>query len=140
MSLRGSGSAAGQPCYDIGRGITMAIEALEIRMARLEGGYEQINERLGGIEQRLGSFEQRFTAEITSLRSEMASRADLASLRSEMASMRSEMATRSDVTALRSEMRAADADLRKQMNAQFSWLLTFVLGSILVPILRDLAR
>ena len=131
----------------------MAIEALEIRMARLEGGYEQINERLGGIEQRLGSFEQRFTAEITSLRSEMASRteltslrsemasrADLASLRSEMASMRSEMATRSDVTALRSEMRAADADLRKQMKAQFFWLLTFILGSILVPILRDLAR
>src|SRR3990172_10435964 len=165
MSLRGSESAAGQPCYDIGRGITMAIEALEIRMARLEGGYEQINERLGGIEQRLGSFEQRFTAEITSLRSEMASRtdlaslrsemasrteltslrsemasrADLASLRSEMASMRSEMATRSDVTALRSEMRAADADLRKQMKAQFFWLLTFVLGSILVPILRHLA-
>src|SRR3990170_4052747 len=98
----------------------MAIEALEVRMARLEGGYEQINERLGAIEQRLASFEQRFTSEITSLRSEMASRSDVASLRS--------------------EMRAADADLRKQMNAQFFWLLTFILGSILVPILRDLAR
>ena len=111
----------------------MAIEALEVRMARLEGGYEQINERLGAIEQRLASFEQRFTSEITSLRSEMASRTDLASLRSEMA-------TRSDVASLRSEMRAADADLRKQMSAQFFWLLTFILGSILVPILRDLAR
>ena len=85
----------------------MAIEALEIRMAKLEGGYEQINERLGAIEQRLASFEQRFTSEIT---------------------------------ALRSETRAGDAELRKQMAGQFYWLLTLVLGSILVPILRDLGR
>jgi hypothetical protein len=39
------------------------------------------------------------------------------------------MATRSEV-----------AEIRRQMNAQFLWLLTFVLGSILVPILRDFAR
>ena len=105
----------------------MAIEALEIRMAKLEGGYEQINERLGTIEQRL-------TSEIGALRG------DITSLRSDMTSLRSEMSTRSDVVSLRAEMRAGDADLRKQMNAQFFWLLTFVLGSILIPILRDLAR
>ena len=64
---------------------------------------------MGAIEQRLGTLEQRFNAEIVSLRSEMA--------------------TRSEV-----------AELRRQMNAQFFWLLTFVLGSILVPILRDFAR
>ena len=29
------------------------------------------------------------------------------------------------------------ADLRRQMNTQFYWLLTFVLGSIIIPILRD---
>ena len=32
------------------------------------------------------------------------------------------------------------ADLRRQMVTQFYWLLTFVLGSILVPLLRDLVR
>jgi len=112
----------------------MAIEALEVRMARLEGGYEQINERLGAIEQRL-------TSEIGALRVEIASlRPDITSLRSESTSLRSEMATRADVTSLRAEMRAGDSDLRKQMTAQFFWLLTFVLGSILVPILRDFAR
>ena len=60
----------------------MAAEPLEIRMARLEGPYEQINERLSVLH--------------------------------------------GDVQALRT-----------QMSAQFYWLLTFILGSILVPILRD---
>lgn len=98
----------------------MAIEALEIRMARLEGGYEQINERLGAIDQRLVSFDQRlasFEQRVTS----------------EIASLRAHMATRSEL-----------AGLRRQMNTQFFWVLTFVLGAILgailVPILRDLAR
>ena len=31
-------------------------------------------------------------------------------------------------------------ELRRQINTQFFWLLTFVLGSILIPILRDLMR
>jgi hypothetical protein len=38
--------------------------------------------------------------------------------------------------ATRSEL----AEIRRQMNGQFFWLLTFVLGSILVPILRDFVR
>ena len=65
-------------------------------MARLEGAYEQINERLGLLEQRL-------TSEIASLRLDF-------------------------------------TELRRQINTQFYWLLTFVLGSILNPILRDLMR
>ena len=65
-------------------------------MARLEGAYEQINERLGLLEQRL-------TSEIASLRLDF-------------------------------------TELRGQINTRFYWLLTFVLGSILIPILRDLAR
>ena len=74
----------------------MATEQFEIRMARLEGAYEQINERLGLLEQRL-------TSEIASLRLDF-------------------------------------TELRRQINTQFYWLLTFVLGSILIPILRDLMR
>ena len=65
-------------------------------MARLEGAYEQINERLGLLEQRL-------TSEIASLRLDF-------------------------------------TELRRQINIQFYWLLTFVLGSILIPILLDLMR
>ena len=65
-------------------------------MARLEGAYEQINERLGLLEQRL-------TSEIASLRLDF-------------------------------------TELRRQINTQFYWLLTFVLGSILILILRDLMR
>ncbi|MGH7930835.1 MAG: hypothetical protein ACRD1T_20140 [Acidimicrobiia bacterium] len=75
-------------------------ETIEIHMARLEGAYQQINERLGALEQRL-------TAEIAALRSE-----------------------------IRGEIR----DHRHQTSGQFYWLLTFVLGSILIPILRDLNR
>ncbi len=42
----------------------MAVEALEARMARLEGAYEQINARLGSLEQRV-------TSEFATLRAEM---------------------------------------------------------------------
>lgn len=77
-----------------------AAEPLEIRMARLEGAYEQINERL---------FE-----------------------------LRSDLQT--GLTSVRSEIRTEIAELRRQMQTQFFWLLTFVLGSILIPIVRDLAQ
>ena len=38
----------------------MSAQPLEIRMAHLEGAYEQISHRLGNIEQRLGSMELKF--------------------------------------------------------------------------------
>lgn len=88
----------------------MAADALDIRMARLEGAYEQINERLGAIDQRL-------TSEISGVRSE------IVSLRSEVGSVRLET-----------------AELRKQTLTQFYWLLTFILGSIIVPLVRDFVR
>lgn len=37
----------------------MAAESVEVRLARLEGSYEQINERLGSIEARITSLEQK---------------------------------------------------------------------------------
>lgn len=92
----------------------MAAEPLEIRMARLEGVGEQINERLGALERRLAS-------EIGALRSEIKS--EIGSVRSEIGSVRAEI-----------------FELRRQTNGQFYWLLTLILGSILIPILRDLAR
>ena len=96
----------------------MAIDALDIRMARLEGAFAQINERLGSLENRLVS-------EISGLRSET---------HSEIGSLRSEM--RSEIAGLRAD----HAELRRQMTAQFYWTLTFILGSILVPLLRDFVK
>jgi predicted PurR-regulated permease PerM len=86
---------------------SMAAEAIEIRMARLEGTNTQINERLGAIEDRLGAIEQRLTSEIA---------------------------------ALRADMNSGQDGLRRQITGQFYWLLTLILGSILIPFLRDLAR
>jgi len=39
----------------------MSTQALEIRMAHLEGAYEQSDKRLGSIDGRMGSLEQRLT-------------------------------------------------------------------------------
>lgn len=96
----------------------MAIDALDIRMARLEGAYTQINERLGSLENRLVS-------EISGLRS---------AIHSEIGSLRSEMG------ALSAEFRADHAELRRQIATQFYWVLTLILGSILVPFLRDIVK
>lgn len=107
----------------------MAIDSLDIRMARLEGAYAQINERLGSLENRL-------VAEIGGLRSEV--RADIDGLRSEVGADIGGL--RSEIGALRGEVRSDLADLRRQVTTQFYWVLTFVLGSILLPLLRDVAR
>lgn len=96
----------------------MATDALEIRMARLEGAYAQINERLASLETRL-------VAEISGLRAEM---------REEINGVRSEI--RGEIGTVRGEI----ADLRRHVTTQFYWMLTLILGSILIPILRDLAR
>jgi hypothetical protein len=74
----------------------MAAEPLDIGMARLEGAYAQINERLAALE-------NRFATEMAGLRTEL-------------------------------------SDLRKQMASQFYWVLTLLLGSILIPLLRDVLR
>ncbi|HEX9244709.1 MAG TPA: hypothetical protein VGA35_00990 [bacterium] len=37
----------------------MATDALEVRIAHMEGAYEQIDKRLGSIENRMASLEQK---------------------------------------------------------------------------------
>ncbi len=46
----------------------MATEPIEVRMARLEGSYEQIDRRLGSIEDRLGRLETKVDAGAAELR------------------------------------------------------------------------
>jgi len=91
----------------------MVTEALAIRMARLEGAYEQINERLAGVERELSAFRAEFKAEL---------KAEIGGVRSEIGGLRSD-----------------NADIRKQLQTQFYWTLTLILGAVLFPVLRDLA-
>jgi predicted nuclease with TOPRIM domain len=52
----------------------MATDALDVRMARLEGAYEQINSRLGTIETRLDSLESRMDSRFNALESRIETR------------------------------------------------------------------
>lgn len=94
----------------------MAIETMEMRMTRLERGCERIVERLGLIEHRLTAVEPRLASGMASLRYEVLSALDL----------------------LRSEVRAGEAGARTRGTVHFYWLLTLVVGSILVSLLLEL--
>jgi len=96
----------------------MAIDTIETRIARVERGCERIAERLGLIEQRLTALEPRLASSVTSLRYELLSGLD----------------------SLRTDARGAEAERRRQAAVQFYWLLAIMIGSILVPFLRDLVR
>jgi hypothetical protein len=45
----------------------MALNPIEVRLAHLEGAYEQINHRLGAIEGRLGSIDSRMESRFASV-------------------------------------------------------------------------
>ncbi len=97
----------------------MASSPFEIRMAHLEGAYEQISARLGAIEDRLGRVEDR----LTSLDSMFEDRS--ARLETKIDGKLTRVEERGDV--MRTE-------LLSRMNKQFYWILTLVVLSILVPI------
>jgi predicted nuclease with TOPRIM domain len=86
----------------------MSTSPLEIRMAHLEGAYEQINARLGAIEERLGRLEDRFG-------------------RLEDRFIRFDDKLDVRIDSLRSE-------LLVRMDRQFYWILSLVVLAILVPI------
>ena len=60
----------------------MAADAWELRTARLEGAYEQIDRRLGAVEGRLSTLEYKMDTGFAELRVEL--RGEIGSLRSEM--------------------------------------------------------
>ena len=86
----------------------MAAEALEIRMARLEGAYQQIDKRLALIE------------------------TDLRDLREDVRGSRTELL--GDLGGLRGEMRGELGELRGDMRQQFYWVVGLIVVTILVPI------
>lgn len=89
----------------------MAVKNLEIRMAHLEGAYEQIDKRLGTIE-----------TDVRALRTDLVSRTD-------------DLASRIDgrTNSLRGE-------LIGRMDRQFLWILGLLIVSILLPIARSVGH
>jgi hypothetical protein len=82
----------------------MTTESLEVLMARLEGGYAQIDRRLATIE-----------TDLRDLRSEI--RGEIGGLRGEFGGLRGEI-----------------GELRRDMLQQFYWVVGLIVATILVPI------
>ncbi len=55
----------------------MAADALEIRIAHLEGAYEQVDKRLGAIEMRLGDLDRKIDVKIDGLRADLDRKIDI---------------------------------------------------------------
>jgi hypothetical protein len=89
----------------------MAIGNLEIRMAHLEGAYEQIEKRLGTVE-----------TDVRGLRTDLVSRTD-------------DLASRID--RVDGRMNSLRSDLIGRMDRQFFWTLGLLIVSILLPIARS---
>jgi predicted nucleic acid-binding Zn-ribbon protein len=89
-------------------GSGMAADALDVRIAHLEGAYEQIDKRLGAVEAAV----QAVRGEIQLFRAEV--RAEIQSVRTELHAMRTELLSR--------------------MDRQFFWILGPLIVSILLPI------
>lgn len=99
-------------------------DALEVRIAHLEGAYEQIDKRLAGVETALSGLRQ----EMSQLRQEVSQ---------EVGQLRQEV--RQEVGQLRQEMN----ELRRQVSEQFRWIVGIqilawisILGTLLALLLR----
>ncbi len=118
----------------------MAAESLDIRMARLEGAYEQIDRRLGFLEVGIRDLRGEIATEFGSVRAEFGSvRGEFGSVRGEImgqiGSVRGEMtggfgSVRQEIDGVREEI----SDLRRDMRQQFYWVIGLIVVTILVPI------
>lgn len=86
----------------------MATDSLEVRIAHLEGAYEQIDRRLGAVEAGLQALRAEVREEIQHLRTE--------------------------IQGLRSEVHSTRAELLTRMDRQFFWILSLLVVSILLPV------
>ena len=99
--------------------MTTQTQTTEERLSKLEGAYEQVNERLGDL-----------TQGQTALRASL--EAQRAELHAEIAELREEI--RQVEAALRAEIRQVDSKLRSEMHRQ-TYLIIGVIGG-LVTLLR----
>jgi len=95
----------------------MSAQPLEIRMAHLEGAYEQINHRLGNVEDRLGRLEMK----VDNLAERVDAKIDglPARFEGQLDSFRAEM-----------ERRFSAVDQK------FLWVIGLIVVSILIPLIQ----
>ena len=86
----------------------MAAESVDVRLARLEGSYAQVSERLGAIEQRLAGLESRLEQRFASLEAKLEGKF-----------------ARSDARMDR---------LEGKIDRQFTWVVGLIVISLLIPI------
>jgi hypothetical protein len=134
----------------------MAADAWELRTARLEGAYEQVDRRLGAVEGRLATLEHKMDTGFAQVRAEISGLSDMLHtqisglrdrLHAEISDVRDTLRTEisgvrdtshSDITSVRGALEAAIAGVRVDMRRQFYWLLGVMLSGFLV--LLKLAR
>lgn len=100
----------------------MATDPLQIRIARLEGGYEQIDKRMSSLEGALRDLQTYLRTEFAVLRDDF--RAESGILRTEFGTLRSEF------TALRVEVHE---DIQR-VNGRVDLVLYGLIVTMLVPI------
>jgi predicted nucleic acid-binding Zn-ribbon protein len=112
----------------------MATSPLEIRMAHLEGAYEQISERLGTVEERLASLEARFEDRMARLEGEF--RDQFVRLEVLIENRIGRLQETLDARFARQDhrMETIRTELLSRMDRQFYWVITLVVLSILVPL------
>jgi hypothetical protein len=114
----------------------IVIGNLEIRMAHLEGAYEQINHRLGamgedlrGLRAEAGGLREDLRSEIGGVRTEL--RGEIGGVRTEVGSLRED---------LRGEIVGVRRELIGRVDRQFFWMMGLLIVSILLPIARSIGH
>ena len=116
----------------------MAADAWELRTARLEGAYEQIDRRLGAVEGRLATLEHKMDTGFAQVRAEIgvlrdALHAEIGALHVEISGVRD--APHAETGGLRDVLHAEIGGLRDvlhaEMRRQFYWLLGVMLSGFL---------
>ena len=93
----------------------------EGRVSRLEGAYEQVDERLGDLRTEMN-------ARFDEMRADMNARFE--DLRTEMSSVRTEMSSvRTEMSALRADMDARFETQRREFNGKFNTMIV-VMGTV----------
>jgi len=97
----------------------MSTSPLEIRIAHLEGAYEQVTARLGSIEERIGSLDVKLENRLGRVEDKLGRLDDRVGRLDDKIDIR--------IDSLR-------AELLLRMDRQFYWMLSLIVLAILVPI------
>jgi chromosome segregation ATPase len=116
----------------------MAMESVDVRLARLEGGYQQIDRRLGSIEDRLGRLETKVDAAVDRLDAKIDAQGNALGARIDAlgVDLRRELAaTNARIDAQGHALGARIDDLNRVLSGRIHMLLYGIIIAVLVPIL-----